>query len=79
MSTLINTAKRYIRAFLKHVPGFRSGEKINMIVASLYYISNLLFGIYIIIFHGGDKIGMVGSGFLFPFLIFSFTDSMNNK
>lgn len=27
------------KQFLKHVPGFRTGEKGNMIIASIYYIS----------------------------------------
>ncbi|WP_160692250.1 hypothetical protein [Clostridium sp. C2-6-12] len=70
------------KQFLKHVPGFRTGEKGNMIIASIYYISCLVFLIVgLIFFDSKDKVGCVkisGSAILFPAFIFSFTDNMNN-
>lgn len=68
--------------FLKHVPGFRTGEKANMIIASIYYIGCLLFLIIGLIFlDNKDKVSCVkisGSALLFPALIFSFTGNLNN-
>ena len=70
------------KRFLKHVPGFRTGEKVNMIIASIYYICCLLFLIIGLAFlDSGDKVGCVGisgSALLFPLIIFSFVGNMNN-
>lgn len=70
------------KRFLKHVTGFRTGEKANMIIASIYYIGCLLFLIIgLLLLDSKDKVGCVkiaGSALLLPALIFSFTGNMNN-
>ncbi|SFC99989.1 hypothetical protein [Clostridium uliginosum] len=68
--------------FLKHVPGFRTGEKANMIFASIYYIGSLLFLIMALLSEGGDKVkyvSTVGSALLFPSWLFSLVDNSNKK
>lgn len=65
-----------LRCFIKHVPGFRSGKKINMIIASTYYIINLLWLIISLIV-GKNDLRAPGFSLLFPFLIFGSVDQMN--
>jgi|GEM_PF-5027751 len=70
------------KRFLKHVPGFRTGEKVNMIIASIYYICCLLFLIIGLVFldsrDKGSCVSISGSALLFPLVIFSFVGNMNN-
>ena len=69
------------KRFLKYVPGFRSGEKVNMIVASIYYICCVLFLIIgLLLLDSRRKAGCVsisGSAILFPLEIFSIIDISN--
>lgn len=73
-----NKVIKGLKTFLKYIPGFRSGEKINMIIASIYYIADLLFAIYIIIFQDGEGLDITLAILFLPFMIFSFINYMNN-
>lgn len=70
-----------LKNFLKYIPGFRSGEKVNMIIASIYYMSCILFLIIGLIFAKDvDRescIGVSGGALLFPIFIFSVTNNIN--
>lgn len=71
------------KRFLKHVPGFRTGEKENMIIASIYYTFYLLLiFIGLIFLNGRDKYSFIGFsciGLLFPAFIFILIDNINNR
>lgn len=61
-----------MKEILKHIPGFRSGVTWKKIIASIYYVLAVIFGLA-----GGF------GGFLFlaamPFLVFSFVDLIQHK
>lgn len=70
-----------IKFFLKKVPGYRSGNKINEVFASIYYlIPIILLGLNIVLdeFKLKDlKIGI--SMFIFPFIVFAMLDGANKN
>lgn len=65
-----------VNSILKYIPGFRSGEKVNMIFAGIYYIFFIVF-IIIDSFFGGKGIHAAISAIIMPFMIFSFIDNTN--
>jgi len=70
--------KLSLKDFLKQIPGFRTGEKANMIIANIYYIGCLLFAIIGIII-GNSKGIYIGISALFtPYIIFTTVESMSN-
>lgn len=70
--------KLTLKNFLKQIPGFRTGKKANMIIASIYYIGCLLFAIIGIII-GNSKGIYIGISALFtPYIIFTTLESMSN-
>jgi hypothetical protein len=73
----IQTLKSF-KSFLKYVPGFRSGEKVNIILGSIYYIFCFLLLIAGIIFRV-NTIRVAISLIFTPFLIFAGLDSLNNN
>jgi len=60
-----------LRNILKYIPGFRSGKKIKMLIASIYYLFSLL------MFISGFGTGLFYLAM--PFLVFSFIDIFRHK
>ncbi|WP_234118293.1 hypothetical protein [Clostridium hydrogenum] len=65
--------------FFNYVPGFRSGEKMNMIIASIYYIFFIAIFILSLLLSSGKGAHACLSALLMPFMIFSFMDYYANK
>lgn len=68
-----------IKSILKNVPGFRTGEKANMIIASIYYVICLFFAIMSIIFFNAKGIYSGLSGLFVPYVIFTTLESRHNQ
>lgn len=73
-----------VKKIIKYIPGFRTGEKANMIIASVYYLCCILFMIIGLQFVEDvndtmDCISVAGGMILLPILLFSFANMLNNK
>lgn len=68
-----------IKPILKNVPGFRTGEKTNMIIASIYYAICLFFAIMSIIFFNAKGIYSGLDGLFLPYIIFTTIESRYNQ
>lgn len=69
--------KIIVKHFLRQIPGFRTGEKTNIIMASIYYVTFaliLVIGLGFFDFHI-IRIGI--SGLLFPYMMFAFISIIN--
>lgn len=66
------------KVILKNIPGFRSREKSNMVIASIYYCFCIIFLILsLIFFQKGAKVAV--SALVIPLMLFATMDYMNNK
>lgn len=74
-----SSAEARFKGLLKQIPGFRTGEKSNMIIASIYYIGCLIFGV-IAAMLGESKGVYLGVMSLFmPYMIFNCLNCIDNK
>ena len=73
--------KKYSKVIFSHIPGFRSNEKVNKVVASIYYL--IVIGYLLLSFIVGniqaDQVKFVISALLFPFIVFGMMDYMSKK
>ncbi|MPQ45124.1 hypothetical protein [Clostridium tarantellae] len=70
-----------IKSILKHIPGYRTGNRVNEVIATIYYLFFLIF-LTINITLGNLNFNLIHlciSGLAFPFIIFLIIDSLSKK
>ena len=67
-----------IKKLSKHIPGFRSRTKINMIYSGIFYSFFVIIFILGIVCKEISLIKLAISGLTFPLILFYALDSMNN-
>lgn len=68
-----------IQKFIRKVPGFRSGEKVNKIVASAYYSIFIVITIACICMKYFKGAAIFGQWIILPCFIFNIADTMNDS
>jgi hypothetical protein len=68
-----------LTGFLKQASGFRTGEKANMIIASIYYAICLCFAIMSMILFNARGAYSGISGLFLPYIMFTTIESHYNQ
>ena len=70
-----------IMIIFKHIPGYRSGNKINEVFATIYYLIPIIILLLTMIFGVFEVkyLRIIVGMLIFPFIVFSMLDNLNEN
>ncbi|NOV83748.1 putative membrane protein [Clostridium saccharobutylicum] len=71
--------KLILKSLLKQIPGFRTSDRVNMIIGSIYYIAWILFVIIGITIGNVKGVYTGVSALFFPYIIFNYLNVISKE